>query len=115
MTNAAWNIAGAAWATNINFGLTALLNILVLRYYKIKFRWYNIVKIILAALLMGGAAWWSQQLLAPSLGMVLATISAMVIAAAFYAGLLLVSGVLTKQELAQLPVLKKILKQRKKA
>ena len=115
LTNAAWNIAGAAWATNINFGLTALLNILVLRYYKIKFRWYNIVKIILAALLMGGAAWWSQQLLEPSLGMVLATISAMVIAAAFYAGLLLVSGVLTKQELAQLPVLKKILKQRKKA
>ena len=115
LTNAAWNIAGAAWATNINFGLTALLNILVLRYYKIKFRWYNIVKIILAALLMGGAAWWSQQLLAPSLGMVLATISAMVIAAAFYAVLLLISGVLTKQELTQLPVLKKILKQRKKA
>ena len=115
LTNAAWNIAGAAWATNINFGLTALLNILVLRYYKIKFHWYNIIKIILAALLMGGAAWWSQQLLEPSLGMVLATISAMVMAAAFYAGLLLVSGVLTKQELTQLPVLKKILKQRKKA
>lgn len=115
LTNAAWDIAGAAWATNINFGLTALLNILVLRYYKISFQWWSIVKIILAAVLMGGAAWWSQQLLVPVLGMVLATISAMLVAALLYAVLLIMMGALTKQELQQLPVLKKILNKRKKA
>ena len=115
LTNATWNIAGAAWATNINFGLTALLNILALRYYKISFRWYNIIKIMVAASLMGWAAWWSQQLWAPVMGVIMATICAMILAALLYAVLLFLMGVVSKRELAQLPVLKKILKQRKKA
>ena len=115
LTNATLNIAGAAWATNINFGLTALLNILALRYYKISFRWYNILKIIVAAGLMGLVAWWAHGLLLVKLGMVLATIAAMLLAALFYAALLCALQVLTKQELQQLPLVKKIVQKRKKA
>ena len=115
LTNASLNIAGAAWATNINFGLTALLNILALRYYKISFHWYNIIKIIVAAALMGVVAWWSHGLLVAKIGMVLATISAMLIAALCYAALLCALRVLTKQELAQLPLVKKFVQKRKKA
>ena len=115
LTNAAWNIAGAAWATNINFGLTALLNILALRYYKISFSWYNIAKIILAAVLMGVIAFLCHGLLLPRLGVVLATIGAMLVAAFCYALLLWALRVLTRQELEQLPVVKKIMQKRKKA
>ena len=96
LTNAAWNIAGAAWATNINFGLTALLNILVLHHYQISFQWLSIIKIILAAGLMGLAAWWSQQLLVAVVGTVMATICAMLLAALLYAVLLFFMGVVTK-------------------
>ena len=64
---------------------------------------------------MGLAAWWSQQLLVAVVGTVMATICAMLLAALLYAVLLFFMGVVTKQELAQLPVIKKILKQRKKA
>ena len=113
LTNASWNIAGAAWATNINFALTALLNILVLHYYKISFRWYNIIKIFLAATLMGGVAWWAQQQLVPMLGNVLATLGVMLVAAIIYAILLYLLRVLTPEELAQLPGLKKFLKRKK--
>ena len=115
LTNATLNIAGAAWATNINFGLTALLNILALRYYKISFRWYNILKIIVAAGLMGLLAWWAHGLLLVKLGTVLATIAAMLLAVLFYAALLCALQVLTKQELQQLPLVKKIVQKRKKA
>ena len=44
LTNAEYGIAGAAWATNINFGVTAALNILALQYFKIKFHWLSICK-----------------------------------------------------------------------
>ena len=47
--------------------------------------------------------------------MIIATICAMILAALVYAVLLYFMGVVTKQELEQLPVMKKILKQRKKA
>lgn len=115
LTNATWNIAGAAWATNINFGLTALLNIFVLRYYQISFSWYNIAKIFLAAALMGLLALWCHGMLLSQLGMTLATILSMLVAALCYGLLLYALRVLTKQELEQLPVLKKFLQKRKKA
>ena len=59
--------------------------------------------------------WLLVLFLVPVLGMVLATISAMLVAALLYAVLLIMMGALTKQELQQLPVLKKILNKRKKA
>lgn len=115
LTNAQYGIAGAAWATNINFGLTALLNIVVLHYFSIKFIWIDTIKIFVAAALMGAVAWELPGLLAP-LGQNMAAVMALVGAAVIYALLLLLLGLLNKQELGQLPFLKKLLdKYRKKA
>lgn len=110
LTNAAFNIAGAAWATNINFGLTAALNIFMLRYYKINFYWYNIGKILLAAGCMGVVAWQCHGLLLAAVGKTGAAVGAMLCAALFYAALLPLLGVVNKGELRQLPLLKKVLK-----
>lgn len=110
LTNATYNIAGAAWATNINFGLTALLNILVLRYYKISFRWYNIFKIMVAAALMGAAAKYGHAVLAGLCCPNAAAIGALLLAVAVYAALLPLLGILSRQELAQLPLMKKFMK-----
>lgn len=110
LTDAAFNIAGAAWATNINFGVAALLNILVLRYYKISFHWYNIFKILLAALIMGGAAIEGHRLLSSCCGPSAAAAGAICLAAGVYALLLPVLGVVSKDELRQMPLLKKFLR-----
>lgn len=110
LTNTAYNIAGAAWATNINFGLTAALNIFMLRYYKINFYWYNIGRILLASACMGAVAWQSYGLLLPAVGHAVAAVGAMLGAALFYAALLPLLGAVTKDELRQLPLLKKFLK-----
>lgn len=102
LVTAEWNIAGAAWATNINFGLTALLNILLLRHYKIYFNWHNISKIFLAALAMGAAARWLQEFFLPSAGSTAATAGAILLAALLYALLLVLLRVLSAEEAAQL-------------
>lgn len=109
LTNAQYGIAGAAWATNINFGLTALLNIIVLYHFSIKFAWGSLVKIVAAALVMGVVAQEAYSLLANG-STVLATVGAMAAAGIAYAALLPALGILNKQELRQLPVVKKFLK-----
>lgn len=115
LTNAQYGIAGAAWATNINFGLTALLNIAVLHYFSIRFIWIDTIKIFAAAALMGAATWELHSLLVP-LGQNMAAVTSLVSAAVIYALLLPLLGLLKKQELGQLPFFKKFLgKDRKKA
>lgn len=117
LTNAQYGIAGAAWATNINFGLTALLNIVVLHYFNIRFIWRDTIKIFAVAALMGAAAWELHSLLAP-LGQSMAAVMSLASAAVIYALLLPLSGLLKKQELEQLPFVKSLLgkcKYRKKA
>ncbi len=109
LTNAEYGIAGAAWATNINFGLTAVLNILVLYHFKIKFFWGSILKIIAAALLMGAVALETHSVLA-GFSAVTATLAAMLAAGVSYALLLPLLGAVKKDELRQLPVLKRFFK-----
>ena len=109
LTNAANNIAGAAWATNINFGLAALLNILVLRHFKIYFSWLVIAKIAACALIMGAVAKYACPVLAACFGSkALAMVAVLVMAAAVYGALLLLIGVIDKDELRQLPLIKKL-------
>jgi stage V sporulation protein B len=98
----AWNIAGAAWATNINFGLTALLNILALYYYRVAFCWTEIVKIAVAAVLMGIAAKLLCAALLPCLGVVVAVLLTIIVVAVLYLGLLSGMRVLSKEELRSL-------------
>lgn len=109
LTNVEYGIAGAAWATNINFGVTALLNILALHYFKIKFYWLNIIKIICAALIMGVAAQALHGALA-AYSYTLATLAALVGAGVVYAALLPLLRIITLAELKELPLVKKLAK-----
>ena len=109
LTNAEYGIAGAAWATNINFGVTALLNIIALYKLSIRFSWLSIAKIIAAAALMGAVAVEAHTLLGGA-SRALATIAAMLAAGISYIILLPLLGVLNRQELRQLPVVKRFFK-----
>lgn len=108
LTNAEYDIAGAAWATNINFGVTALLNIIALYKFSIRFSWLSIAKIIAAAAVMGVVAVEAHTLLGGASA--LATIAAMLAAGISYIILLPLLGVLNRQELRQLPVVKRFFK-----
>lgn len=110
LTDAANNIAGAAWATNINFGLTALLNILVLRNFGITFKWSDILKVVAAALTMGVAAVYGYSIFTSCMGRIGATLGAMAVAVLTYCLALFVLGVLHREELKTLPVIKKFIK-----
>ncbi|MBQ7882885.1 MAG: polysaccharide biosynthesis protein [Phascolarctobacterium sp.] len=111
LTNATYSIAGAAWASNINFGLAALLNILVLYRLEIKFKWQELAKIIVAAVLMGVSAHYGYAVLMQLLASkTLATIIAIGLAALVYAVLLPCLGAINKEELRQLPIIKKLIR-----
>ncbi len=109
LTNIKYGIAGAAWATNINFAVTALLNLVVLQYFKIRFDWLIVLKIFAAALFMGAAAWKLDEMM-QFLGASWATLIALLGAAGVYMILLPVLGIINKHELKQLPMLKKFIK-----
>ena len=109
LTNAEYGIAGAAWATNINFGVTALLNIIALYHFRISVSWLSTGKIITASAVMGVAAVEVHALLSGA-SPALATISAMLAAGICYIILLPLLGVLNRQELRQLPVVKRFVK-----
>lgn len=109
LTNAEYGIAGAAWATNINFGVTALLNIIALYKLSIRFSWLSIAKIIAAAAVMGAVAVEAHVLLGGA-SPALATIAAMLAAGISYIILLPLLGVLNRQELRQMPVVKRFFK-----
>ena len=109
LTNAEYGIAGAAWATNINFGVTALLNIIALYKFSIRFSWLSIAKIIATAAVMGAVAVEAHVLLGGA-SPALATIAAMLAAGISYIILLLLLGVLNRQDLRQLPVVKRFFK-----
>ncbi len=68
LTDAVHHIAGAAWATNLYFGLTAALNIRVLCQCGIFFPWRVIIKTALAAAMMGAAGLWGYPLLTAAFG-----------------------------------------------
>ena len=109
LTNASWNIAGAAWATNINFGLAAVLNLGVLYRCGISCQWQQLGKLLLASLLMGAVALYGRQgLVGLGLGLSSATLVAIGLAALVYICLVLILGILAKEEVGQLPFIKKL-------
>ena len=109
LTNAVWNIAGAAWATNINFALAACLNLWVLHSCQIPWQWRVLGKIFLASLLMGTVAFYSRLLaLQLALGASVATVFAIVAAALVYVCLVPILGIVDKEEMNQLPLVKRI-------
>ena len=110
LTDAAFNIAGAAWATNINFAVIAILNILVLLRYGISFKWLEIGKIILASGLMAVVGKLSYGILASMFPSVIANIAVLLVAAIAYVLLVPCLGIITKDEMKKLPLIKRFVK-----
>lgn len=100
-----YGIVGAAWASNLNFGLAAALNLYFLgRYANFEFPFRPALKIFFAALLMGlvagvlqvkGLALWNNTL---------STILAMLMGGIIYVCALLACGEFTEQELQKIPL-----------
>ncbi len=112
LTDAAHNIAGAAWATNINFGLTAALNIRILYQCGIYFPWRVIIKIVFAAAIMGVAGKLGYTLLTVVCGSGnFVTLAVIFAAALLYAFLLVAMGIVGA---ADLPLLRRVPGLRKK-
>ena len=107
LTNATFNIVGAAWATNISFALIAFLNIWALSKLGIKFKYGAIMKIVLAAISMGIFCYVVEPMV---LGAKLLTVLAVVMAGVIYVVMLCLLGVLNKEEASKLPILKKFIK-----
>lgn len=110
LTDAEWNIAGAAWATNINFALTALLNLAALYAAGISFPWARLLRIMAAALLMGIVSRQAYGLLLEPAGATVASLAALALAVLFYILLLPAFKIVSRQELRQLALLKKFVK-----
>ena len=100
-----YGIVGAAWATNINFGLAAALNLFfLLRYSTFSFPLKTTVKILTAALLMGVWAYLSYvEFIKYIAGNTISTLLAIVSGSIIYFFVLIFSGELKAAEIAKIP------------
>ncbi len=110
LTDRAWNIAGAAQATNIGYGACAFLNLYALWRLGSSCPWQQLGKIALAAALTAAGAGLIYNTLDVSLGMAGATAAAILGAAVLYIALAALLRIITKEEAAALPVAGKLFK-----
>lgn len=111
LTNEAYNILGAAWATNINFAVAAGLNIFVLRQFGLTLPYGYLLRIALAAAGMGIIVYLLHPVLTAGLHIKFAaTGMTIILGGIIYFILLLACGGVAKGELKQLPLIRKILK-----
>ena len=100
-----YGIVGAAWATNINFGLAAALNLFfLLRYSTFFFFLKTAAKIFAAAILMGICAYCSYvELIRYLAGNTVSTLLAILIGGLAYFLALIFSSELKQAEMAKIP------------
>lgn len=105
--NPAWGIAGAAWASNIDFALAAGLNLIFLyKYTGFLFAFKDTGKIFIAGLVMACCAWGLYHggiTLIHSNSLV--TLFSIMISAGVYFVMLLILGCVKKEELEKVPVI----------
>ena len=106
-SQAAWNILGAAWSSNLNYLAVALVNGWYLYRRGLTFPWLCGFKSLGASLIMGLLAEVIFQMLSSGIGKVAALLAAVAAGAAVYVILVLVTGVLTPAEMAKLPLIGK--------
>ena len=102
------NIVGAAWASNINFGLAALLNIIFLLRSGITFNVKVLAKLLAATLLMAAAAELIYTFVNGLFGNTIAIFAAI----AVYAVLLFVLKAVSKDDLEKIPFIGSKIKRR---
>jgi stage V sporulation protein B len=107
---AAFHILGAAWASNLNFAVVALINIFFLYRSGIPFPVRESLKILLASVCMGMAGKAVSVFFMDKGGIVAALLSGMAVSVLVYAAAVVLLGCLTREEAVQLPVIGKIVK-----
>ena len=107
---AAFHILGAAWASNLNFAVVAAINIFFLYRSGIPFPFWDSLKILLASLCMGLAGRTVAMFFMDKSGVVAALVSGMAVSGLIYVAAVMLSGCLTREEAAQLPVFGKYLR-----
>lgn len=105
LTGLSWNIVGAAWASNINFGLAAALNLFFLMRSGITFKVTAICKILLSAILMAVISGYLQNYLLIYFNNTLATVITIFAAIIVYALVLVASGTIGKDDLSKIPLI----------
>ncbi|WP_277288226.1 putative polysaccharide biosynthesis protein [Veillonella montpellierensis] len=99
-------INGAAWATNIDFGLAAALNVyFVNKYVGYRLDINNVCKIIISAMAMGGATAVGYHFLTSLLGNTLAVCISILIAIMIYLVSLWITKAINKEDIATLPII----------
>ncbi|MBP2632772.1 MAG: polysaccharide biosynthesis protein [Firmicutes bacterium] len=103
--NPALGIKGAAWATNADFGIAALLNLIfVYRYVGVGINLKDTCKVIVSTLLMGLVVLLSYDfVMVHMLNNTLATLVAIGIGSLVYAILLVVTKSITKRDVESIP------------
>ncbi|WP_333595350.1 polysaccharide biosynthesis protein [Anaerospora hongkongensis] len=99
-------ILGAGWATNADFGVAALLNLIfVYRYSRFSISLKGMLKILAATVVMGVVLFIVNELVIGQMSALLAILVDISVAVVVYGILLLLLGELTEQDILRIPVI----------
>lgn len=105
-----WNIAGAAWASVLDFALAATLNLFFLyKYAGFVLNFTSLGKIFTSGLVMAASAYGTYFICAGAFGNNLSTLLAVIAGGIVYFAMLLLLGLVTKGEVNKLPIVGKYL------
>lgn len=100
-----FGILGAGWATNADFGVAALLNLIfVYRYSRFSISLKGMLKILAATAVMGVFLFIVNELVIGQMSALLAILVDISVAVVVYGILLLLLGELTEQDIQRIPV-----------
>ncbi len=106
-------INGAAWATNLNFAIAALINLVfVKRYVGSVINCMNLLKIIISAMAMGGATQVSFMFLVDMVGNGVAVAISILVALIVYILSLWITKAIVMDDMYHMPVIGKRLRKR---
>ncbi len=106
-------INGAAWATNLNFAIAALINLVfVKRYVGSVIQCMNLLKIIISAMAMGGATQVSFMFLVDMVGNGVAVAISILVALIVYILSLWITKAIVMDDMYHMPVIGKRLRKR---
>ncbi|WP_312198277.1 putative polysaccharide biosynthesis protein [Anaerospora hongkongensis] len=101
-----FGILGAGWATNADFGVAALLNLIfVYRYSRFSISLRGMLKILAATVIMGVILFIVNELVIGQMSALLAILVDISVAVVVYGILLLLLGELTEQDILRIPLI----------
>lgn len=101
-----FGILGAGWATNADFGVAALLNLIfVYRYSRFSISLRGMLKILAATVIMGVVLFIVNELVIGQMSALLAILVDISVAVIVYGILLLLLGEMTEQDILRIPLI----------